>query len=113
MKLAGEFEFLGDAFRGDPEFDAPPKKGVVKLFYPGRDAGGEAGDAGAPIRCGFFRCPWWRWGAFKEAATRLQPDRKAQGIYPVATIVVVQQPVENEPARALSSGDHERESKRG
>ena len=92
MKLAGEFEFLGDAYRGDPEFGAPPPKGVVKLFYLGRDAAegvGDTQDGGTRDRCGFFQCPWWRWGAFKEAATRLQPDRKARGIYPNATIVVV------------------------
>jgi hypothetical protein len=89
MKLAGEFEFLGDAYPGDPEYDAPPKKGVVKLFYPPSDATGDREDGAPSIRCGFFRCPWWRWGAFKEAATRLQPDRTARGIYPVATIVTV------------------------
>lgn len=94
MKLAGEFEFLGDAYRGDPQFDAPPPKGVVKLFYLGRDAPADApapGPDDAPPgegaqRCGFFKCPWWRWGAFKEAATRHLPDQKARGIYPVATI---------------------------
>ena len=48
MKLAGEFEYLGDAYRGDPEFEAPPPKGVVKLFYLGRDEpGGEGEDAAA------------------------------------------------------------------
>jgi len=81
MKLAGEFECLGDAYRGDREFDAPPKKGVVKLFYLPSDPA-----ATEPERCGFFKCPWWRWGAFKEAVTRNQPDRKAKGIYPVAMI---------------------------
>ncbi len=91
MKLAGEFEYLGDAYPGDPEFDAPPPKGVVKLFYPGdTDAEEGAGD-GVYKRCGFFRCPWWRWGGFKEAATRQQPDRAAKGIYPIASIVLVPQ----------------------
>jgi len=98
MKLAGEFEFLGAAYQGDPEFDAPPKKGVVKLFYPDSDPSGDA-EGGARGRVGFFRCPWWRWGAFKEAATRMQPDRKAQGIYPNATIVVTSHAVEAQPER--------------
>ncbi len=97
MKLAGEFEHLGDAYPGDPEFDAPPPRGVVKLFYLGADA--EIGTADAVYtRCGFFRCPWWRWGGFKEAATRQQPDRAAKGIYPIASIVVV-------PKRANPGGD--------
>src|ERR1700740_872427 len=92
MKLAGEFEFLGYAYKGDPEFDAPPPKGVVKVFYLGRDAAEDAGDAedgGHRERCGFYQCPWWRWGGVKAAATRLQPDRKAKGIYPNANIVAV------------------------
>ena len=89
MKLAGEFEFLGDAYKGDPEFDAPPPKGVVKLFYPSHDAPVDAVDEPSYERCGFFECPWWRWGAFKEAATRLQPDRAALGIYPIASIVAI------------------------
>jgi hypothetical protein len=83
MKLAGEFEHLGYAFKGDPEFDAPPPKGVVKLYYPG-GLDGEGSQSSS--RVGFFKCPWGRWGAFKEAATRMQPDRKAWGIYPTATI---------------------------
>ena len=85
MKLAGEFEHLGDAYPGDPDFERPPPKGVVKLFYPAASDSDES-----PNRCGFFRCPWWRWGAFKEAATRHQHDRKAEGIYPVARICTVQ-----------------------
>jgi hypothetical protein len=89
MKLAGEFEFLGDAYRGAREYDAPPPKGVVKLFYLGQDGPGDAADGAPTDRCGFFKCPWWRWGAFKEAATRHQPDRAARGRYPVATIVVI------------------------
>jgi hypothetical protein len=87
MKLAGEFEHLGDAYFGEPEFDAPPPKGVVKLFYP---AATEHGLDGRGVkRCGFFKCPWWRWGAFKEVATRHHPDRVAKGVYPIATIFVV------------------------
>jgi hypothetical protein len=98
MKLAGEFEFLGDAYRGDPQFDAPPPKGVVKLYYLGEEtAEPDDEDAGAK-RCGFFQCPWWRWGAFKEAATRHLPDQVAQGIYPVASIV--QQPSRPKAASA-------------
>ena len=89
MKLAGEFEFLGDAYKGDPEFDAPPPKGVVKLFYLPHDAPPVAVDEPSYDRCGFFECPWWRWGAFKEAATRLQPNQAARGIYPIASIVTV------------------------
>ena len=92
MKLAGEFEFLGNAYRGEPEFDAPPPKGVVKLFYPHGDAPPDAPAGAASERCGFFRCPWWRWGAFKEAATRLQPGRSAKGIYPIASIIETAQP---------------------
>jgi hypothetical protein len=103
MKLAGEFEFLGDAYRGEPEFDAPPPKGVVKLFYLDRDAPEEAKDGETSERCGFFKCPWWRWGAFKEAATRLQPDRAARGIYPNATIVAV-------PNRAQSDGQRKQQT---
>jgi hypothetical protein len=86
MKLAGEFQHLGDAYFGDPEFDAPPPKGVVKLFYPAAASAEESPNAGVAKRCGFFECPWWRWGAFKEAATRHQPDRAAKGLYPIATI---------------------------
>jgi hypothetical protein len=97
MKLAGEFEFLGDAYKGDREFDAPPKKGVVKLFYPSSDVADPG--TGGRERVGFFKCPWWRWGAFKEAATRLQPDRKAQGIYPNATIVLTSEAVAAQPER--------------
>ena len=92
MKLAGEFEFLGNAYPGEPEFDSEPPKGVVKLFYPRaepRDTGADGDDA---ERCGFFKCPWWRWGAFKEAATRLQPDRTARGRYPNAFIVAARAP---------------------
>jgi hypothetical protein len=104
MKLAGEFEFLGDAYPGDPEYDAPPKKGVVKLFYLPNGPSADRTSGESAGRCGLFRCPWWRWGAFKEAATRLQPDRKATGIYPVATIVAV--PIQREAGgadRAASS----------
>ena len=97
MKLAGEFEFLGNAYEGDPEFDSIPPKGVVKLIYPGGDADAENG--GGRVRVGFFKCPWWRWGAFKEAATRRQPDRSAKGIYPVATIVMASERVAFAPAR--------------
>jgi hypothetical protein len=83
MKLAGEFESLGFAKRGESEFDAPPPEGVVKLYYLDEDLnGGELHN-----RCGFFECPWWRWGAFKEAATRHQPSVKAQGNYPNASII--------------------------
>ncbi len=85
MKLAGEFEFLGYAYEGDPEFDAPPAKGSVKLLYPSGAPGLGEGDP-AKVRAAFFKCPWWRWGAFKEAATRHEPDRKAVGVYPVATV---------------------------
>ena len=98
MKLAGEFEFLGNAYKGDVEYDAPPPRGVVKLFYPGQDGTGDAG------RCGFFRCPWWRWGAFKDAATRLQPDRRAHGIYPIATIFLLADQADAEVERKQSPG---------
>lgn len=103
MKLAGEFEFLGDAYKGDPEFDKPPPKGVVKLFYPVGDPTGDGEDT-ARERCGFFKCPWWRWGAFKEAATRLQSDRAARGIYPNATIVVAPDPAEAAVRRKQEPG---------
>jgi hypothetical protein len=106
MKLAGEFEFLGDAYQGDPEFDASPPKGVVKLFYLGRDVPGDMEDGGTYERCGFFKCPWWRWGAFKEAATRLQPDRAARGIYPIASIVVVPNRAEANAVRKQEAGGH-------
>jgi hypothetical protein len=97
MKLAGEFEYLGAAYRGDREFDAPPPKGVVKLFYLGRDVLPGVENGGTSERCGFFKCPWWRWGAFKEAATRHQPRtgdgvQAARGRFPVAAIVVVPNP---------------------
>jgi hypothetical protein len=95
MKLAGEFEFVGDAYPGDREFDAPPPKGVVKLFYLADEAPEDAAAGATYKRCGFFRCPWWRWGAFKEAATRHQPDRKAEGIYPVASIIAVPAPAQS------------------
>jgi len=104
MKLAGEFELLGYAYPGDPEFDAPPPKGVVKLLYPPSEAAnGQDGDE-ASGRCGFFKCPWWRWGAFKEAATRLQPERKATGIYPVATITTIEAPAEAAVLRKQAPG---------
>jgi len=106
MKLAGEFEFLGNAFPGDPEFDAPPRKGVVKLFYPRGDGPEDGENGGASGRCGLFRCPWWRWGAFKEAATRLQPGRVAKGIYPVATIVAAPSRVQPEAALRQAPGGH-------
>ena len=83
MKLAGEFEFLGYAYEGDAEFDRPPKKGVVKLLSP---VGGAGGDDPTRLRAAFYKCPWWRWGAFKEAATRHDAGRKAVGVYPVATV---------------------------
>ncbi len=73
MKLAGEFEFLGDAYPGQPEFDAAPPDGVVKLVYPGAE------------RCGFFQCAPARWAAFKEAASHLHPNLAARGDYPNAT----------------------------
>ncbi len=60
----------------------------MKLFYLAGE-GSEAADSDGYGRCGFFKCPWWRWGAFKEAATRLIPDRAAQGTYPIAHIVAV------------------------
>jgi hypothetical protein len=104
MKLAGEFEFLGDAFRGDPQFDAPPPKGVVKLYYLNEDASGDDKHEAASKRCGFFECPWWRWGAFKEAATRHLPGQVAQGIFPVA-FIVARAP---DPARAVSAVPLER-----
>jgi hypothetical protein len=99
MKLAGEFEFLGEAYRGDPEFDAPPPKGVVKLFYPGPDGPGDEEGGATAERCGFFKCPWSRWGAFKEFATRHQPDRAARGTYPVASIVVASGRAQADPMR--------------
>ena len=104
MKLAGEFEFLGDAYEGDPEFDAPLPKGVVKLYYPGGDVPGDMAEGAVRLRCGFFRCPWWRWGAFKEAATRRQPDRAAKGIYPIATIVLITDHAEAEAASNRKAG---------
>ena len=103
MKLAGEFEFLGDAYRGDPEFDAPPPKGVVKLFY--LDHNPDPAKGPTSERCGFFQCPWWRWGAFKEAATRLQPDRKAKGIYPVAKVELVAHLANSTSAHPREGGD--------
>jgi hypothetical protein len=103
MKLAGEFEFLGDAYPGSPDFDAAPPKGVVKLFYLAGE--GVAADADGYGRCGFFKCPWWRWGAFKEAATRLIPDRAAQGTYPIAYIVAIPLPSQtNAPSKKESNG---------
>jgi hypothetical protein len=104
MKVAGEFEFLGDAYRGDPQFDAPPPKGVVKLFYLGDNGPADTGDGANSKRCGFFKCPWWRWGAFKEAVTRHLPDQAAHGIYPVASIVRIANRVQTDPLRKQESG---------
>jgi hypothetical protein len=108
MKLAGEFEFLGYAYRGDPEFDAPPPKGVVKLFYLGRDAPEDMPEddrhGETSERCGFFKCAWWRWAGFKEAAARHHADRAARGRYPVASIVVVPSRAPAEPAHKEALG---------
>jgi len=101
MKLAGEFEHLGYAYEGDPDYDKPLPKGVVKLIYSERST--EA-DGGGRARCGFFKCPWWRWGAFKEAATRMQPDLKATGIYPVATIAAAQDEAARAPSKREATG---------
>ena len=104
MKLAGEFEFLGYAYRGDPEFDAPPPKGVVKLYYSSLDALEDVEEGKPSERCGFFKCPWWRWAAFKEAATRHQPDRTARGRFPNASIVAVPDRLEAGAGRTQESG---------
>jgi hypothetical protein len=94
LKLAGEFEFLGTADKGEALFDTHPPRGIVKIYHLGHDIDMNKADGGIPTRCGYFRCGRLRWGAFKRANSNWNSHTSwgkhdTIGDYPVAYTIVV------------------------
>jgi hypothetical protein len=103
LKLGGEFEFLGTAEKGEYAFDAPPPRGVVKLYYLGPNAR-PGREPDPPTRAGFFRCPRSRFGAFKRANARWDGfaswgKYETTGNYPTAHTVIVPDRTTEQKAR--------------
>ena len=90
-RIGGRFVFLGSAHEGEPAFDAPPPRGVVKCFSNTTGKDGEKIHEGT---AGFFVCARVHFSAFKKAMSAWNGFASwgyydTIGTYPLARVIIV------------------------